>query len=343
VTARQSLALGSPRPAPILDVCGLGKTFPIRSTDAVVHACSDITLTIARGETLGVIGESGSGKTTFGRCVLRLLEPTGGRVLFEGIDLARLSRGEMRRLRSDLQIVFQDPADSLNPQMTIGRQITEPLRIHRKMGRRDRRNRARELLSLVGLSPSVADALPTLLTPGALQRASIARAIATEPKLIVLDEPTSALSFDAETEVVELLKALQQRLGLTYIFISHDLSLVRSICDQVVVMYLGQVVESGTCAEVLRTPAHPYSRALLASVLPSRPGVRRDRVERLRGEIPSPIDLPQGCYLAGRCPHVVPRCQTDAQHLVGIIAESSHDVRCWRVAGPDADGLAAGQ
>ena len=206
-------------------------------------------------------------------------------MIFDGQDLTKLDKRALRRMRTDLQIVFQEPFDSLNPQMTVGRQIVEPLRIHEKLGRRERRDRALELVRMVGLPPSVVDAIPKMLSPGALQRASIARAIATEPKLIVLDEPTSALPPEAELEIIALLKDLQRRLGLTYVFISHDLSLVRTMCDRVAVMYLSQIVESGTSAELFSNARHPYSRALLASVLvpnPSTPAkpVRPRRASR---------------------------------------------------------------
>lgn len=319
---------------PLLEIRDLVKTFALPDSDKVVHACGGITLTVRRGETLGVIGESGSGKTTLGRCVLRLTEPTSGDLVFEGRDITRLRSQAMRRLRSDMQIVFQEPFDSLNPQMTIGRQIVEPLRIHQGLGRRQRHERALDLLRLVGLPPHVADALPQMLSPGALQRASIARAVATEPKLIVLDEPTSALPPEAEAEIIALLKDLQHRLGLTYIFISHDLSLVKAICDRVAVMYLSQVVEQASRDALFARPRHPYSRALLASVLLPDPTRPRDVGERLEGEIPSPIDLPQGCYLASRCPYVRDRCRAEPQALETVGADD-HTARCWRMAEGD--------
>jgi oligopeptide/dipeptide ABC transporter ATP-binding protein len=315
---------------PLLQIRNVSKAFPVRGTRQLVHACSDITVSVERGQTLGVIGESGSGKTTLGRCVLRLTEPSAGRIVFDGVDITELSHRRMRETRRDMQIVFQEPFDSLNPQMSVGRQIVEPLRIHSSMTRGERRERAVELLGQVGLPPSVSHMLPGTLSPGAQQRASIARAIATEPKLIVLDEPTSSLSPEAEIEVISLLRELQQRLGLTYIFISHDLTLLRSICDQVAVMYLSQIVEAGPRDAVFADPRHPYSRALLASVLsPHVPEPRTDSgAERLRGEIPSPIDLPAGCYLASRCPHAVDRCRTTLQVLEQI--DRRHQVRCWR-------------
>ena len=321
----------------LVDIKGLVKQFTIPGTKAVVHACSDVDLTLYKGETLGVIGESGSGKTTLGRCVLRLISPTAGEVIFEGRDVTKMTAAEVRHLRTDMQIVFQEPFDALNPQITIWKQIVEPLRIHSNMSKQERRARALELLALVGLPPSVADAVPAMLSPGALQRASIARAIATSPKLVVLDEPTSALPPEAEAEIMALLKRLQRELGLTYIFISHDLALVRSICDRVAIMYLSQVVELGTREEIFNHPRHPYSRALLASVLLPDPKQRRDqsnRAERLEGEIPSPINLPQGCYLATRCPYVKDRCRQEPQRLTEA-GQPDHFARCWRMTEGD--------
>jgi oligopeptide/dipeptide ABC transporter ATP-binding protein len=320
----------------LLEVRNLVKHFPIPGSDQVVHACEDVSLVLTRGETLGLIGESGSGKTTLGRCILRLVEPTSGEVVFEGRDLTKLGKNDLRRLRTDLQIVFQEPFDSLNPQMTVGRQIAEPLRIHTTLDKQGRRARVRELLALVGLPPSVEDAVPTMLSPGGLQRASIARALATEPKLIVLDEPTSALAPEAEVEIIGLLRELRRKLGLTYIFISHDLSLVRSVCGRAAVMYLSQIVELGPKDEVFNRPRHPYSRALLASALVPDPTTRRnpaDRGERLEGEIPSPIDLPSGCHLHSRCPYVRDRCRIEPQELAAV--GDGHLVRCWRAATGD--------
>ena len=321
----------------LVDIKGLVKQFTIPGTKAVVHACSDVDLTLYKGETLGVIGESGSGKTTLGRCVLRLINPTAGEVIFEGRDVTKMTGAEVRHLRTDMQIVFQEPFDALNPQITIWKQVVEPLRIHTDMSKQQRRERSLELLALVGLPPSVADAIPAMLSPGALQRASIARAISTNPKLVVLDEPTSALPPEAEAEIMALLKRLQRELGLTYIFISHDLALVRSICDRVAIMYLSQVVELGSREEIFNHPRHPYSRALLASVLRPDPKQRRDqsnRAERLEGEIPSPINLPQGCYLATRCPYVKDRCRQEPQRLT-MAGQNDHFARCWRMTEGD--------
>lgn len=320
----------------LLAADGLCKRFPVPGTNKVVHACEDISLAVSPGKTLGVIGESGSGKTTLGRCLLRLIEPTEGSIRFNGTEVARLPRKAMNALRTDMQIVFQEPFDSMNPQMTIGRQLAEPLRIHSDLSKDERKARVSELLALVGLPETVAGALPRMLSPGALQRASIARAIATEPSLVVLDEPTSALAPEAEAEVMALLESLRDRLGLAFVFISHDLSLVSSMSDDVIVMYLGQVVERASSERLFSRPSHPYSAALLASVLtpdPSQRSVLDDTTLRLEGEIPSPIDLPRGCFLASRCPFATERCRTESQVLQTIA--DRHETRCWRVAEGD--------
>jgi oligopeptide/dipeptide ABC transporter ATP-binding protein len=322
----------------LLEVRGLVKRFPMPGSDKVVHACEDVSIDVRQGETLGLIGESGSGKTTLGRCVLRLLEPTSGEIVFDGQDIVRLDKRRLRSLRSDLQIVFQEPFDALNPQLTIGYQVGEPLRIHTDLSRDARKARVRELLDLVGLPARIADSLPGALSLGALQRCSIARAIASQPKLIVLDEPTSALSPEAEAGVIRLLDDLQQQLGLAYLFISHDLSLVNEICNRVAVMYLSQVVEFGTREEIFSNPRHPYTRALLAAALTPDPRRRRNdeaRAERLRGEIPSPIDLPDGCYLASRCPYVRDRCRAEPQQLQEVPDAHRHRARCWRMVEGD--------
>ncbi len=318
---------------PVLKVRNLVKHFPLRGTSQVVHACEDVSLDVLRGETLGIVGESGSGKTTLGRCILRLIEPTSGEVIFEDVDITKLGRRELRRLRSEIQIVFQEPLDSFNPQLTIGYQIAEPLLVHKYCKRAEARRRVRELLGLVGLSEDFANAYPSGVSGGELQRCSIARAIATNPKLIVLDEPTSALPPGTEDEVITVLKDLQEKLGLSYVFISHDLLLVRSLCHRVAVMYLGQVVELGDWHEIFANSRHPYTHALMDSVLHPDPKQRRQidgSDEALEGEIPSPIDLPVACYLAGRCSHVLDRCRRELQGLEEV--EPGHWVRCWRSA-----------
>jgi oligopeptide/dipeptide ABC transporter ATP-binding protein len=328
----------------VLQVTDLVKNFPIHRSDKVVHACDRISFSVERGEMLGVIGESGSGKTTLGRCVLRLIEPTSGSVKLNGIELTDLSSSGLRRLRSKMHIVFQEPSMSMNPQLTVGYQIAEPLRIHTKLNRSQRKSRVRDLLELVDLQPSFADAQPAALSGGELQRCSIARAIATNPDLVILDEPTSALPPHTEASVMELLAQLRAELGLTYVLISHNLSLVGHICDRIAVMYLGQIVEIGSRDQVIETPRHPYTRALLASILEPDPSQRDERflrVQRLAGEIPSPIDLPHGCFLAARCHCAKDRCRTEPQLLEQI--GEGHWVRCWRSASNDihADEIAA--
>lgn len=323
---------------PVLQLHDLVKTFPLEG-GRLVQACQDVNVTVYKGETLGLVGESGSGKTTLGRCALRLIEPTSGRVLFNGEDLRKLSRGEMRRRRAHVQIVFQEPLDSLNPRLTVGVQIGEPLRLHTSLNRGERKKRVSETLDMVGLPASVADAYPASLSAGAAQRCSIARAIATRPELIVLDEPTSALAPEAEAELIALLRRLQQEFGVSYIFISHDLTLVGEICDRIAVMYLSQVVEIGPVAEVFGQPMHPYTRALLAASLVPDPTQRLStttRWERLGGEIPSPVDLPHGCYLAGRCLYVRDRCRQEPQQLLPLAGDRA--IRCWRVAEGDLGG-----
>ena len=324
---------------PVLDVRNVDKRFVIkdevrklfrRREEHLLKACSDVSFTAFRGETIGVIGESGSGKTTLGRMVCGLIPPTAGEVRLHDRPVIASGKNLQRDLRSNLQIVFQEPVESLNPMMTIGQQIVEPLQLLGGLARAERKRKASELLNMVGLSESLVDRLPSQLSGGQLQRASIARAIATDPDVVVLDEPTAQLSPEAEKYVLVLLDELQQRLGLTYVYISHDLSLVRSICDRVLIMYLGQIVEIGTAEEVFENPQHPYTRTLIGSILRPDPRQRAERAERERvtGEIPSPIDLPEGCFLAGRCEHATDRCRVEPQALEP--APDGRPVRCWR-------------
>ncbi|WP_051231467.1 ABC transporter ATP-binding protein [Kaistia adipata] len=320
---------------PLLATTDLRKTFAVRHTKKLIQAVDKVSLTIGRGETLGLVGESGSGKTTVGRCMLRLLEPSSGSVVFDGEDLVKLPPNDMRRYRSKLQIVFQDPFDSLNPRWSIRRILTEPLDLHTKLSTADKRRRAEELMDLVDLDRALLDRRPRGLGAGALQRINIARALACNPEFIVLDEPTSVLSPRARVGLIELLVRLQKELGISYLFISHDLTTVRYLCHKVSVMYLGQIVETGTVEQVFSKPRHPYSQALLSAHLFPDPTNRRvDSVipAALEGEIPSPIDLPHGCYLASRCPHVVEACRATPQALEPL--EGGQSVRCWRaVAG----------
>jgi len=319
--------------APLVSAVGLMRHFPVRNSAKVVQAVSDVTLHLTQGETLGLVGESGSGKTTVGRCLVRLIEPTAGRVIYRGRDLETLKASELRRTRQKLQIVLQDPFDSLNPRWTISQLLEEPLRIHTDLDKAARRRRAADLLAMVELDPTLLDRKPKGLGAGSMQRLNIARALATDPEFIVLDEPTSVLSPRAIVSLVALLRRTQRELGVTYLFISHDLTTVRYLCHRVAVMYLGQVVETGTVEQIFANPAHPYSRALLSAHLSPDPTNRRiDRAinEQLQGEIPSPIDLPTGCFLATRCPFVLPRCRENPQSLAEM--PDGGWVRCWRAA-----------
>ena len=286
--------------------------FPLRSiipwrAARVVRAVDGVSLEIAAGETLGLVGESGCGKSTLARCVLRLLEPTGGRVLLEGADLTALGDEELRRRRRDVQMVFQDPTASLNPRLSVAATVDEPLMLHTPLTGSARRARVDEVLDEVGLGAGLRDRYPHQLSGGQRQRVNIARAIATHPRLVVLDEPTSALDVSLRARVILLLGELKRRLGMTYLFISHDLSTVRYLCDRVAVMYLGIVVEQAPAAELFAHPAHPYTRALLSCIPIPDPDVAQERLT-LAGEVPSPIDIPAGCRLRGRCPLAQPIC-----------------------------------
>ena len=305
---------------PLLSLAGLTKLYPVRGSKSKVHAVDGISIDINAGECVGLVGESGSGKTTVGRCVLRLVEPTEGSILYHGRDLSSISAKAFQGFRSKLQIVFQDPLFSLNPRMTVGEAIAEGIIMHTDFTKAQIETRIGELMSLVGLSEGQRHQFPRELSAGQQQRAAIARALGCDPEFIVLDEPTSALTPETTAEIVTLLMDLSRRLGLAYLFISHDLTTVGSLCHRVVVMYLGQVVESGTVAQVFKAPRHPYSVSLLASHL--FPGTEDRRVDRevratLKGEIPSPLteSLPKGCYLYGRCPSQEDRCKRDKQVL----------------------------
>ena len=318
--------------APVLmQARGLTKNFPIRHSSRVVHAVDQVSLTVRRGEAVGLVGESGSGKTTVGRCMVRLADATGGEILFDGADLSRLSASAMRSYRARVQIVFQDPFDSVNPRWTIAQILDEPLRLHSSQDRAARRKQAAEVLALVNLPEALLDRKPKGLGAGALQRINIARALILRPEFLVLDEPTSVLAPRARNALIALLAQLQVELGISFLFISHDLTTVRFLCQRVAVMYLGQIVEEGTVEQVFTEPQHPYARALLAAHLFPDPARRRvDHPEEapLQGEIPSPIDLPKGCYLASRCGYVTDACRSTPQ----VLAErGGRFVRCARV------------
>ena len=304
--------------APVIDVSNLAHSFALRGTAKRVQAIQDVSFAIGPGETLGLVGESGSGKTTVGRCLLRLLEPEAGRIAYRGMVLDALGRTAMRKLRGKLQIVLQDPYDSLNPRWSIGRTLREPLDLHTGLSGPAKQARIEELLAMVDLPRDIVANRPRDLGGGALQRVCIARALASNPDFIVLDEPTSVLAPAARVGLVALLRRVQRELGISYLFISHDLTTVRDLCHRVAVMYLSQIVEVGDTRQVFEAPRHPYSRALLASHLfadPDNRRVDRPRVDRLSGEIPSPIDLPRGCYLHGRCTYGEAACAAEPQVL----------------------------
>jgi len=297
----------------LLNVVDLKKHFPIRKgllsrVKGNVRAVDGVSFEIARGETLGLVGESGCGKTTAGRTILRLLEPTGGRVEFDGRDVARASGEELRRLRRDMQIVFQDPFGSLNPRMTIRGIVEEGLVVHREGNRQERLDRVREVLEQVGLEPGYMARYPHEFSGGQRQRICVARALALNPRFMVLDEPISALDVSIQSQIINLLVELRERLDLTYLFISHDLSVVEYISDRVAVMYLGEIVELATSEQLYKNPLHPYTRALLSSVPIRDPRTKRERIV-LPGDVPSPMNPPSGCRFHPRCPLAEDQCK----------------------------------
>lgn len=293
--------------APLLEVSDLRMEFPIRGSRDAVHAVNGVSFAVERGETLGLVGESGSGKTTVGRLIVNLLRPTAGRIVFLDRELATLSSKRFRQLRPRLQMVFQDPQESLNPRMRVRDIIRGPMQNEQRLSAREQQERVRELTGLVRLEPHHLEAYPHQLSGGQQQRVGVARALSTDPDLIVLDEPISNLDPTVRADILELLIRIQRQTSVAYIFISHDLSTVEAVSQRVAIMYLGEIVETGPTDAIFAVQKHPYSRALLSSVLYPDPNVVAPRFP-LEGEIPSPIHLPAGCFLASRCPLATAEC-----------------------------------
>jgi peptide/nickel transport system ATP-binding protein len=324
---------------PLLLVEGLEKHFPAKS-GAVVKAVDGVSFALPRNKIVGLVGESGSGKTTIGRCVLRLIEPTGGKVLFDGADVRSLGHREMLGLRRRMQIVFQDPFSSLNPRMTVQAILGEAIDTHKLAKGAAKRERIAELLTLVGLHPDHARRYPHEFSGGQRQRIGIARALAVEPEFVVADEPVSALDVSVQAQVLNLLQELQQTLGLSMLFISHDLAVVEYLCDEMVVLYLGKVMERGPSRTIYARPRHPYTKALLATAPIPDPKLRRERVP-LQGDIPSPLNPPSGCVFRTRCPYAIDACAATVPPLVEADGRLVACIRDAELNGPSAAVAAA--
>ena len=314
----------------IIEIRDLKKYFPItggllKHTVGYIKAVDGVNLTIQQGETLGLVGESGCGKSTLGRCILRLIEPTQGQILFHGEDLMKLTPAQMRNEREHLQINFQDPYASLNPKMTVEEIVSEPLRIQKKGTQAEIAARTKELLRLVGMQESATERYPHEFSGGQRQRIGIARALALNPEFVICDEPVSALDVSVRSQVLNLMNELKKKMGLTFLFISHDLSVVKHISDRVAVMYLGQIIELASKEALYQNPAHPYTRALLSAIPIPDPTVERERII-LQGDVPSPANPPSGCHFRPRCPYACEQCGLQPPRMVEI--EKDHYVAC---------------
>ena len=310
----------------LLRIKHLKKYFP--TPNGLLYAVDDVNFSISKGETLGVVGESGCGKSTLGRCILRLIEPTDGEVIYQGENIVGCSKEKMKELRKELQIIFQDPYESLNPRMTVSQAIQAPLIIQKIYKASDRvglEKKTHYMMDLVGLARRVANSYPHELDGGRRQRIGIARALALNPKFIVCDEPVSALDVSIQAQVLNLMQDLQQQLGLTYMFITHDLSVVKHLSSSIVVMYLGQMVEQGTPEQLFNDPRHPYTKALLSAIPIPDPEKKMERIQ-LNGELTSPINVGAGCRFAKRCLYAKPECSTQNPQLTEV--EPGHFVSC---------------
>ncbi|ETT44197.1 peptide ABC transporter ATP-binding protein [Paenibacillus sp. FSL R7-269] len=314
----------------LLEVRNLKKHYPIRKgffskQVGAVKAVDGITLSVEQGETLAVVGESGCGKSTTGRAILRLIEPTEGEIMFAGTDVRSLNTEQLRKFRTDMQMVFQDPYASLDPRWTVQRILEEPLRTHGSAPAGELKSRVEQLMEVVGLSPYQAHRFPHEFSGGQRQRIGIARALALNPKFIVCDEPVSALDVSIQAQVLNLMQDLQEQYGLTYMFISHDLSVVKFISDRVAVMYLGRIVELAPTKALFAKPLHPYTQALMSAVPVPNPGLKKQRIV-LTGDVPNPETPPTGCAFHPRCPHAMDRCKSEAPLLREL--DSGHQVAC---------------
>ena len=316
----------------MIEVVDLKQHFPIYGgvflrQVGTVYALDGVSIKVKKGETVGLVGESGCGKTTMGRAMLRLYDPTAGRIMFDGIDITNLSQKELRPLRRQMQIIFQDPFESLNSRHTVGEILEESFIIHKQLESKDRKTKVKQLLDTVGLSGSAADRYPHEFSGGQRQRIGIARAISLNPKLVVCDEPVSALDVSIQSQILNLLLQLQQELDLTYLFISHDLAVVKHISDRIAVMYLGKIVEYASAKDIIETPQHPYTQALISAIPEPDPDRKKKKVI-LTGDVPSPINPPSGCCFHTRCPVATDICHQQTPELEQSGSGIDHQVAC---------------